>query len=158
VTLFKTDIMLAQALAHKGDQCFIWPGYREKNGRSLVCRNGRRMNAANFVCRAAHGDPPTPLHEAAHSCGRGHDNCASPHHLRWATRKENHADAKAQGTWTHGERCNQSRLTEEDIHEIRRLRPAKTLRELADRFGVSKAAISCIATGKTWAAVREAQQ
>lgn len=44
------------------------------------------------MCKLKNGDPPTPDHEAAHSCGNGKHGCINPNHLRWATDAENMAD------------------------------------------------------------------
>jgi len=49
-----------------------------------------------------------------------------------------------------GERHHEAKLTEADVLEIRSLRPAVTLVELAARFGVSTTNISDAANGKTW--------
>lgn len=50
------------------------------------------------MCQKAHGDPPSPKHDAAHSCGRGHEGCVNPNHLSWKTKKQNQADRITHGT------------------------------------------------------------
>jgi len=83
---------LAEALSYTGDDCLNWPFNRSQKGYAQIWQDGRQTLAARRVCLLAHGPPPTPEHEAAHSCGNGHDGCIAPGHLRWATHAENIAD------------------------------------------------------------------
>jgi hypothetical protein len=61
--------------------------------------SGHFERATRVMCKLAHGPAPTPKHHAAHSCGKGHEACINPKHLRWATPRENAADAKLHGTF-----------------------------------------------------------
>jgi hypothetical protein len=70
--------------------------------------------------------------------------------LRWDTQKSNVADARRHGTLAVGSRCN-SKLTEPDVLEIRRLRAEGVpIGEMASRFGVTKQNIQAIVSGRTW--------
>jgi len=79
-------------LAHKSDECLIWPYARDGKGYAAVVIDGVTVVAPRMVCESVNGPPPTPEHETAHSCGRGHEGCINPGHLRWATREENQGD------------------------------------------------------------------
>src|SRR5260221_680223 len=84
---------------YSGDECLTWPFARYPDGRANM--NGGYPTRA--MCELAYGPAPSPKHEAAHSCGKGHEACVNPRHLRWATPKENAADKKIHGTHIKGE-------------------------------------------------------
>lgn len=138
------------ALTYDGDDCLTWP-YGKIAGRAQIIYEGDNHFVARLLCEHVYGPPPSPSHEAAHSCGHGHLACINRNHLRWATRAENVADKLIHGTHNRGERHPTVKLTETDIHEIRRLRGVETRRSLAKRFGVSHGSINDIYTGRTWA-------
>jgi hypothetical protein len=138
-------------LAYKGDDCLIWPYVKNQDGYGQMKVRGKMETVSRIVCEIAHGMPPSPNHEAAHSCGNGDKGCCTQEHLRWATTKENFADRLKHGTYTRGERHPMVKLTEADVHEIRRLRGSGVpLSDLADRFSVTNVTISQIARRKTW--------
>lgn len=138
------------AAVYEGDACLIWPFSRTARGYGQV-RLGKQRQAHRAVCEIVNGKPPTPQHEAAHSCGKGHEGCVTPKHLRWATSAENKADRIIHGTVGRGERNGLAKLTEADVLGIRRLAGSASRREIARRFGVSPANISAIITRATWA-------
>ena len=135
--------------AHDGDDCLIWPFSVSDHGRGTVTLHGRHMSAPKAMCIAAHGEPPTGRHEAAHTCGKGHEGCMNPRHLRWATRRENEADKVVHGTIRRGAAINTARLTEEDVRCIRA--SSETGVVLAKRYGVTTSAISSIRLRRSWA-------
>jgi len=140
------------ALKHDGSDCLIWPFARDKNGYANGGHPAHRSRRAyRIICEFAHGAPPTSGHEAAHSCGRGHEGCVAPAHLSWKTHAENEADKKAHGTLIVGSDHANSRLTEDDVREVRRLFGTMTHEAIAERFGVARATISLISSGATWA-------
>jgi hypothetical protein len=105
--------------------------------------------ASRVMCILAHGPAPSPLHVAAHSCGKGTDGCVNPKHLRWATEKENYEDAVAHGVAARGERHGSAILTEKAVAEIRE-KGVKNKSELAQKFGVSVWTIYNVCSGKRW--------
>ena len=135
---------------YSGDDCLKWPFAVNENGRGLLLIDGKAISAPKAMCIAAHGNPPTSKHEAAHSCGNGHLGCMNPKHLRWATRKENEADKKHHGTIRQGTKINTHKLTEEQVHYIRSRKGVQTGLSLAKEFGVSATNISYILSGKYW--------
>lgn len=131
---------------YAGDDCLIWPFSRMPDGRA-------HMNGAfpsRVMCELAHGEAPSRSHEAAHSCGRGHDACVSPRHLRWATPTENAADKVLHGTVILGERHYASKLSEADVREIRSLATSVPQKDLAQRFGVRPVCINKIVHRHSW--------
>jgi hypothetical protein len=62
-------------------ECLLWP-FSKRNGRGYITGGP----VSRVVCKMAHGEPPTPEHDAAHFyCGN--ERCVNPHHLRWSQRR-----------------------------------------------------------------------
>ena len=131
-------------LPYDGDDCLLWPFGKNATGYGMIWRDGAMNRVSRLVCEHANGPPPTPKHEAAHSCGKGHKGCITKRHLRWATHAENMADKLIHGT-------SHAKLTETDVLAIRAAKGVLLQRELAEKFGVTREAISLIQTGKNWA-------
>ena len=70
--------------------------------------------------------------------------------LEYVTRLENVHHAHMIGIGPRGERHGSSKLTEDDVREIRRLIGQRSHRSIAKLFNVSNSQISNIRTGKTW--------
>ena len=137
-------------IPYEADDCLVWPYGKVQGGRSRIRHEGRNRSVSSVVCEIVHGLPPTPKHEVAHSCGKGHEGCVNPRHLRWATHTENMADAIRHGTTTRGERHSQVKLTEAQVHRIRALKGKRPPQEIAETFGVSKSTIRSIYACRTW--------
>lgn len=122
-------------LAHvdyQGDDCLKWPfGGEPKSGRGCLGHLGKRGWAHRWMCRLAHGEPPTPAHKATHNCGKGHEGCVNPRHLEWKTQAGNLADCAIHGTQPKHSYGNQGRITSEQAEQIRSARGTRTMRELA---------------------------
>jgi hypothetical protein len=140
-------------LHHTGDDCLTWPYAKRRDGFGTVKVGKKLLTVSRYVCELVHGEPPTIEHQAAHSCGKGHEACISPVHLRWATRVENESDKLKHGTRYRGERHWQAKLTPDQVKWVRSQRGLKTNKEMADRFGVAPSAISVILSGKSWTSV-----
>jgi hypothetical protein len=137
-------------IAHTGDECLKWPFYCSNAGIAYAKINSKSIKAARLMCIMAHGEPPTPEHQAAHSCGKAHEGCVNPKHLRWATRTENEADKRLHGTDTRGTKNGGSRLTEANVIEMRRIGNAESNASMARRFGVNRSTVLLIKSGKSW--------
>ena len=131
------------------DWCLIWPFARDKHGRGMLGADGEHHWAHRFICKLAHGAPPTPDHTAAHNCGKGHDGCVNPNHLEWKTQAENLEDCRAHGTLVRHYGGNVRRLMPEQIAAIRGARGFQTQCQLAAKFGVSEGTISDIWHGRS---------
>lgn len=136
---------LEQHIGHVGDDCLIWPFARGNDGYGRIMA----QTSSRIMCRLVHGEPPSPKHESAHSCGKGHLGCVHPQHLRWATRIENLADKIKHGTICRGEQHGGAKLTRDNVLEIRDyLGPHK---DIAERLGISKVTVSNIKHRVSWA-------
>jgi hypothetical protein len=127
-------------------ECLLWP-WKLRNGYGTYRKqDGSKGTAHREVCRLAHGEAPSPIHQAAHSCDNG--ACCNPRHLRWATPLENAAD-RAKGKKYHvGERVQSAKLNEAQAREI--LASSEQASVLAKRFGVSHRCIRSIRLGVSW--------
>lgn len=143
---------LEDHVGYDGPECLIWPFARRDGEYGRLYEAGERTQvyAHRVMCELAHGPAPSDLHECAHSCGKGDQGCVSPKHLRWDTIAGNAADRVEHGTENRGERNGQAKLTSEDVRAVRRLLPLHSHPEIAEIYGVSRVAISNIATGKRW--------
>lgn len=134
-------------VSHNSDECLIWPFSRYASGYGQIA-DGHQ--AHRKMCILAHGEPPSTKHEAAHSCGKGHEGCVNPRHLRWATPTENQADKVAHGTTNRGERCGAAKLTEAEVRAIRALEGQMTQQGIADKFGVHLMTVNNILRRRNW--------
>lgn len=93
--------------------------------------------------------PCPPGMECCHADGDPTNNRLD--NLRWDTRKANTADSIRHGTKPRGSKHHRSKLTDDDIRAIRRLRDGgMILRLIAERYGVTRPQIGSIISGRTW--------
>lgn len=143
---------LASLIGTKETGCITWPFGRFKDGAGHAHIGGKSIVASRLMCIMAHGDPPFSSAEAAHGCGKGHEACVNPNHLRWATRSENLMDRVAHGAGNKGERSPLSKLTDADVLSIREIYANGGVSQsaLGERFGVSQTQIGFIVRGCQW--------
>lgn len=138
-------------LAFKGHDCLVWPFSRDNHGRARIRVDGTPKQTPRIICELVYGPAPTRLHQAAHSCGKGHEGCVNPIHLRWATPSENQMDRIGHGTGNRGDRHAHAKLSDQDVREIRRMCAAGTLqKDAAALFGLSAATVSMVLARKRW--------
>ena len=131
------------------DPCIIYPYGRGSDGSALLKYKGQTRRGIRVVCEGVNGPPPTPEHQAAHYCGKDHEGCVAPHHLRWATPLENMKDLLVHGTG--GQNHPNAKLTDEDALEVKIAYLRKeNMMEMARRKGVSRSAIYQITHGITF--------
>jgi hypothetical protein len=132
--------------------CWEFTGHRneERGGYGRIRLTGERVTIGAHVAAwlVTHGPVPEGL-IVRHRC----DNppCCNPAHLELGTYAQNTADMVARGRALLGSRNPGSKLTEEQVAEIREARSAgDALGVIAARFGVSKSLVSLIARGLVW--------
>jgi DNA-binding CsgD family transcriptional regulator len=147
-----TSYFVDVVLPYRGDDCLIWPYYRTPKGYARLMVDGRSKWVSRLVCEAACGSPPSPLHQAAHSCGNGHLGCVNPTHVRWATPSENEADKIRQGRvrGPRGAQVGTAKLTPDSVRRVRQLSSAMGPSQLARTFGVHERTIRNILSGLHW--------
>lgn len=106
-------------------------------------------NVHIIVCETFHGPRPSRFHEVAHWDGINTNVRSS--NLRWATHRENSDDAIRHGS-NRGTRNGHSRLTEDDVRNIRRRRALGEVQQrIADDYGICQVQVSTICSFKQWA-------
>jgi len=141
---------LVNLVDYQGDDCPPWPYAKTNYGYGVLRHKGRNVGAHRLMCELAHGPAPTDAMDASHSCGNGHLGCVNPKHLRWDTRSGNHADKVEHGTTNRGEAHPSSKLTEDQVREIRSLAGKMTNAKVAEMFGVSAGHVCYIQKRREW--------
>lgn len=125
--------------------------HRKKCGHITValCKSGQRVTAMvhTLVLSAFLGPRPSG-HDSLHLDGDPANNKAS--NLAWGTRLENIHQAIADGRFYKGEDMHNSKLSEADVREIRRLHGSVSALSLSRKFGVSHPTIRKAQLRKTW--------
>lgn len=138
-------------LSYEADDCLAWPFSRQKNGYTgKMAFEGKGVMAHRVMCSLSHGAPPSPQHEVAHSCGKGHLGCVNPKHMRWATHIENCEDRLLHGNAPRGERCGTSKLKQTEVLAIRASSHLSS-KTLASHYGVAYRTIDHIRARRKWA-------
>jgi hypothetical protein len=133
-------------------ECLFWPFFRDDQGyaRKSKSVNDPNQSASRYICYRVHGPSPSPIHQAAHNCGKGHLGCVNPHHLRWDTPRGNQADRIIHGTSNKGEQNGRSKLTLEHVQRIRAMKGTLSAREVSAIYDISQENIRRIWRGETW--------
>jgi hypothetical protein len=140
--------------------CWNWTGSTNQSGYGTMAPNewGTLAHRISYGLNVG----PVPKGKGPHGTCVCHrcDNrlCVNPEHLFLGSNADNLADRDAKGRQVamRGSRNGHSKLNESDIVQIRAMfhRGAK-LREVAERFSISKANASDIKRGKIWAHVKD---
>jgi hypothetical protein len=117
------------------------------NGYRRVSFGGKGESVHRLVLEAFVGPCPEGL-EAAHLDGCRNNNVIT--NLKWVTRKENHSHKKLHGTEQIGERNGQSKLTQDQVDEIIRLKGTARAKDICGGFGVHYTTIGLIWRGQRW--------
>lgn len=137
------------------NDCWPWAGRLDDKGYGFIHVNGRTTRVHRVAWTLAHGDWPPVGQVVRHTC----DNppCCNPCHLILGSIRDNVHDCIDRGRRARGESLRQSKLTEVDVYNIRRrLSAGEYQRSVAADFHITQAAVSLIATGKTWRHVGDA--
>lgn len=127
---------------YSGDDCLPWPFVRWSSGYGFF--GLPPLGAHRYMCELKNGPPPTPKHQAAHSCGCGQDGCVNPNHLSWKTNAENQVER-----YQHSGRVNRTKTTPAQVDEIRALKGNERTAVTAKRYGISETTVRDIQSGRT---------
>lgn len=132
---------------YTGDDCLTWPYARNNRGYG---RTKDGLAHRRMLCLTV-GDPPSPGTQAAHSCGKGHEGCCNPRHLRWATAIDNENDKREHGTDNRGTRNGQVKLTEKVVLAVVAMRQdGASYAEIQSRYSIQTQTLSSILNGHNW--------
>ena len=103
-----------------------------------------------LVLEAFVGPRPSRQHESRHLNDRKRDN--RPTNLAWGLHSDNEADKQRNGRVPRGVSCGTSKLSEDDVAEIRHRRcdMGEKLKPTAEDFNISVSNVSEIARNTTW--------
>jgi hypothetical protein len=137
---------------NKTNYCWLWLGGTKKsnNGKSYgsfyIKSTSFRAHRISFYI---YNDLNPGNLEVCHNC----DNplCVNPEHLFLVTRQENATDAFEKGRMPKGKDHTESKLTEEQIKEIRFMASLSMSHlMIANKFKVSRPCIHSIVNRRTW--------
>lgn len=137
-----------QCLSWRGATTFGYGAFGMPVGVGAKRRQRHRANRIAFSVAYDISIPDGMM--VLHHC----DNrlCINPRHMYLGTHKENMADKVARKRQASGERIGTSKLTREQVLEIRRIYEAggATLKEIGLRFGVSLQQVFRIGERQCW--------
>jgi hypothetical protein len=142
--------------------CMIWTAYKDYWGYGDFSlshinsknKKSKRMPAHKFSWQCYNG--PVPIYEFPDRLVVRHKichnpACVNPLHLEIGTDQQNVADMVNDGRQAKGSKNGRAELSDEEVFEILKLsKSGITQQKIADRFGVTRGAISKIVIGRTW--------
>lgn len=142
----------------KTGDCWLWTGFRDKDGYGGVKIRQVTYRASRIAYRIHTGNDPGEM-EVCHHC----DNppCVRGDHFFLGTNKDNQRDKWAKGRQNEafnlpenkarGSRVNTSKLSEDQVKKIiERLKKGEGLTAIGNLYGITKQSVSAIKLGTNW--------
>lgn len=134
--------------AKKDNTCWIWQGRTKQDGYGSCTFEGKEQKVHRVSYKVFKGDIGENL-LVLHSCHK--PLCINPDHLRLGTAQDNAYDTIAVNHQRKGEGVGTSKLTEQQVLEIRRLREeGMTQIAIAKRFNVNQTLVGFIVRRVRW--------
>lgn len=152
------DFIFDRSFPEPNSGCWVWMNCTtyDRSGYGTITYRGKMIGAHRAAYQCRHGIDLSPQQHVLHKCDVS--VCVNPDHLFLGTHTENMADCarKRRNKYpiVRGEDSHLSILTEDSVRSIRASNAS--LSALAAKFGVSKHAIHCVVTRKTWKHVEPA--
>ena len=131
---------------HRG--CWNWTGKKDRMGYGRCSFEGKKQFTHRISHKVFKGPVPDDLC-VLHSC----DNpaCINPDHLRVGTQEDNAGDMLSRNRASVGERHTASKLNNESVMKIVKLRnDGMTIADIARNFDVASTTVSSVLRGHTW--------
>jgi hypothetical protein len=140
------DTEFARFMSHvEVGECWLWTG-KSSDGYGQFGLHGKHKLTHRLMLERVLGRALGEGMCALHSCRNR--NCCRPEHLREGTRIENEADKVRDGTTANGERCGNSKLTEDQVRAIRA--DTRIYKLIAKDYDVYASTIGCIKRRESW--------
>lgn len=133
-------------IPHPVTRCWIWTAAASTLGYGRFADGSRKTwLATRMSWKLYNGELPDEL-GVLHKCDN--PRCVNPEHLFLGSQQDNADDMKRKDRQSRGEHRHNAKLTWKQVREIRSSSdPAK---EIAPKFGVSKATVWMIRSNKIW--------
>ena len=135
------------------DTCWLWTDGKNPQGYGNFSMKHKTIGAHRLIYLLYYGELPPGLC-VLHKCDT--PACVRPDHLFLGTHADNHNDMVNKGRARHieGEKHYKSKLTNNDIVAIRKLKGKMRIEEIGEIYGVCRATIGYIHKGDTWKHVK----
>lgn len=129
--------------------CHLWTGSVDHRGYGWIRINRKSIKAHRWAFESQSGPIPAGMF-VCHRCYQ--PACVNVAHMFLGTPADNHRDMVAKKRHAVGQSLPQSKLTDADVLELRRLHATGmfSVRELAKRFGITHMPAQSIVNRKTW--------
>lgn len=146
-----TDEWVMEQAQSPTDDCVLWPYTLDVGGYGLMSVNGRKTRLTRWVWSRLFGEIAAGIY-VCHTCDVR--ACFNIRHLFLGTPSDNARDmvAKGRNHSNAGSAHGLSKLTDDDVAEIRHLRATTDLtqEQIGALFGVRGTAVCRILSGKRW--------
>ena len=147
----KTELASRPSSLSVSTPCLEWTGYRVATGYGQFWADGRRQSAHRWIFQHQNGIIAEGL-EVRHKCDN--PRCVRVDHLELGSRQDNVDDMMERNrrASTKGTQNGRSKLSEEQVREIRRHLAEKQLstRKIARMYSVSQGVVSNIKHRRIW--------
>jgi hypothetical protein len=128
--------------------CWVWAGGVGRDGYGKLKVNGKTVRAHRVAYELANGDIPEGM-LVCHSCDT--PLCVRPDHLFVGRPSDNSRDMVEKGRQARGESNGRSKLTGDQVSEIRkRFHIGERRSDLAREYEVSWSLVNFIVNGESW--------
>lgn len=130
--------------------CWLWPLKHPWTGYGYLNLHGKQYGAHRYSWKLFNGEFSEEL-DVLHSCDT--PNCVNPEHLFLGSQRDNMLDMVNKGRQSKGENRPASKLTENDVLELReRFKDTSyiPLRATARAYGISHPTLKKALTGESW--------
>jgi hypothetical protein len=132
--------------------CWIWAGNSTDRGYGQIIIGGKKYYAHRVIYEQTFNVKLDKKDVICHVCDN--PSCVNPQHLFRGTQADNLKDMAKKGRSTRGEKNPMAKLTDGVVEVIKgSIAMGAKDTDIAERFGISRAAVNAIRNNKRWAHV-----